>query len=315
VLVVGAGVSGLTTAIRLAESGLNVTVRTDRPPGQTTSSVAGAIWGPHLVEDSDRVTRWASRTLDALRQLADDPASGVTIASGVEASRAVAGIPGWRGLLGEARPCAAAELPPGFGAGWRYAAPIVSMPDYLGYLADRFRRAGGLVHTSAVTSFTQAAQECGTDVVVNCTGAAARHLVPDPSLTPVRGQMVMLANPGISEFFIGLDENSAGVTYFFPHRRTVLLGGTEEHGCESLEPDPVTAQRIMDDCAAIEPRLAGAQVLAHRVGLRPVRPAVRLEAETLAGRQLLHNYGHGGAGITLSWGCADEVAGLLGCGS
>jgi D-amino-acid oxidase len=50
------------------------------------------------------------------------------------------------------------------------------------------------------------------------------------------------------------------------------------------------------------------------VGLRPVRPSVRLEAEALGGgRRLLHNYGHGGAGVTLSWGCAlDVTAEVLG---
>ena len=56
------------------------------------------------------------------------------------------------------------------------------------------------------------------------------------------------------------------------------------------------------------PALAGAEVVAHRVGLRPVRPEVRLEVE---GR-VVHCYGQGGAGVTLSWGCADEVAGLVG---
>jgi D-amino-acid oxidase len=48
------------------------------------------------------------------------------------------------------------------------------------------------------------------------------------------------------------------------------------------------------------------------VGLRPARSEVRLEATTLAdGRPLVHNYGHGGSGFTLSWGCADEVARLV----
>jgi D-amino-acid oxidase len=45
----------------------------------------------------------------------------------------------------------------------------------------------------------------------------------------------------------------------------------------------------------------------HRVGLRPVRPAVRLERE---GR-VIHCYGQGGAGVTLSWGCAEEVRELV----
>ena len=87
VLVVGAGVSGLTTAICLAESGARVLIRAATPPGQTTSSVAGAIWGPHLVEESPRVDRWGQETLAVLRELAADPAAGVRTLSGVEGTR------------------------------------------------------------------------------------------------------------------------------------------------------------------------------------------------------------------------------------
>jgi len=84
---VGAGVSGLTTAICLAEAGARVVIRTAAPPGETTSSVAGAIWAPHLVEDSPRATRWGRETLALLREFAADPATGVRIATGVEAAR------------------------------------------------------------------------------------------------------------------------------------------------------------------------------------------------------------------------------------
>jgi D-amino-acid oxidase len=94
----------------------------------------------------------------------------------------------------------------------------------------------------------------------------------------------------------------------FPHGDTVLLGGTEQHGDWSLDPDPGISRRILARCAAVEPRLAGAEILAERVGLRPARPEVRLEAErTDSGGLLLHNYGHGGAGVTLAWGCAREI--------
>jgi D-amino-acid oxidase len=50
-------------------------------------------------------------------------------------------------------------------------------------------------------------------------------------------------------------------------------------------------------------------VLAERVGLRPFRRSgVRLERDRLRdGRTIIHNYGHGGAGFTMSWGCAHEV--------
>ena len=314
---IGAGVIGLTTAVCLAESGLRVTIRTASPPGETTSAVAGAIWGPHLVEDSERVTRWCATTLSTLISLAGDPGTGVRLVSGVEAGRGPGSALDWAAplaRLGEISACPAASLPAGFMVGWRYTAPVVSMPVYLDYLLGRFRRAGGELRAGQVASLAQAAAEATAPVLVNCTGAGAHDLVPDPALTPVRGQVVVAANPGITEFFIGIGDAAHELVYIFPHDGRVVLGGTELAGDWSTEPRPETARRILRDCAAVDPRLADARVLGHRVGLRPVRPLVRLEAEPVpgpAGRLVVHNYGHGGGGMTLSWGCAREAAGLI----
>jgi D-amino-acid oxidase len=321
VLVVGAGVSGLTTAVCLAESGARVLIRAATPPGQTTSSVAGAIWGPHLVEESARVDRWGRETLAVLRELAADPAAAVRALSGVQATRGVpgqasppegapAGPPHWMSDLG-ASPCPAGDLPPGFASGWRYSAPLVHMPTYLGYLLARFGAAGGGVEAGTVGSLSAAGAEHGARAVVNCTGAGAHGLLPDPALKPFRGQVVIAENPGLTEFFIGLPDDASELVYLFPHGDTVVLGGTEVGGDWNTEPVPAVAERILRDCAAIEPRVNGVRVLRHRVGLRPFRPRVRLETETPgAGPLVVHNYGHGGAGITLSWGCAREAAGL-----
>ena len=327
---VGAGVTGLTTAICLAESGARVTIRAAAPPGQSTSSVAGAIWGPHLVEDSDRVTRWGQETLAVLRELAADPATGVRTATGAEATRGTppavgppspgqpaAGQPGdgaappdWLAGLGAA-PCDPADLPAGFASGWRYSAPLTHMPAYLGYLRARFEAAGGRVEAGTVRSLPQAGAEHGARVVLNCTGTGARDLLPDPALTPFRGQVVVAENPGLTEFFIGLPDDTTELVYLFPYGDIVVLGGTEVAGDWNTQPVPAVATRILRDCAAVEPRLNGARVVGHRVGLRPFRPQVRLEAEPHgAGPLVVHNYGHGGAGITLSWGCAREAAGL-----
>jgi D-amino-acid oxidase len=51
-------------------------------------------------------------------------------------------------------------------------------------------------------------------------------------------------------------------------------------------------------------------VLEHKVGLRPGRPEIRLERED-GPIPRIHNYGHGGSGITLSWGCAEETLRLV----
>jgi D-amino-acid oxidase len=312
VLVVGAGVAGLTTAVCLAETGLAVAIRAERLPQQTTSSVAGAIWGPHLVERSHRATRWSRETLAALTTLADDAASGVRMISGVEVSRRAAEFPHWGHVLGTVSPGDPAGLPDGFVAGWRYTAPVAFMPVYLDYLVSRFRRAGGHVDASAVTSLAGAARETPARAIVNCAGAGAHDLVPDPAVIPVRGQVVVAVNPGITEFFIAPSDDTAELIYLFPHGDTILLGGTEQRGNWSLDPDPQTARRIVRDCATIDPRLATTQIITHRVGLRPVRPQVRLEAEHLdTGQLVVHNYGHGGAGITLSWGCARDVTELI----
>ena len=311
VLVIGAGVSGLTTAICLAEAGRSVTVAAADRPQHTTSAAAGAVWGPHLVGMDERVARWGDVTLATLAELAASPAAtGVRLASGLAASGLPLAEPfDWVSQVDGVRPCEPSELPAGYAAGWRLTAPIVSMPVYLGYLHGRLERAGGTLLEARFGSLPEAAGLTAARTIVNCSGTGARRLVPDPDVIPVRGQVVVVANPGISEFFVGVDEEPGDTSYFFPHGDFVVLGGTEERGNWSLEPDPATAERILHRCAAAEPRLAGARVIVHRVGLRPVRPSVRLEAESTGdGRRVVHNYGHGGAGVTLSWGCALDVA-------
>jgi D-amino-acid oxidase len=315
VQVLGAGVIGLTTAITLAEAGARVAVRTASLPGSTTSAAAGAVWGPVTCGPPERVRGWAATGLDALRELESDPATGIRTRSGRELSRHPAKPPEWLNLVDDLEFCRPEELPAGFVSGWRYRAPVVSMPVYLDYLTARLERAGVKIVVNPITSLTEVTSDAGgAPVIVNCTGAAARTLVPDPAVYPIRGQVVVIANPGIEEFYIDHSEGPPSVSYLFPHQDTVVLGGTMNEGDWDLTPRPEVAQRIVAHCALIEPRVRDAPVLTHRVGLRPARPEVRLEAEALdGGRVLWHNYGHGGAGVTLSWGCAREVtAGVLG---
>jgi len=306
VLVIGAGVSGLTTGICLAEAGLSVTIRTAARPERTTSVAAGAIWGLVRVGPPDRVLEWGRTGLDALSKLAAEPGTGVRMVSGKEVARTPVEPYSWAELLPGLRPCEEPELPGGFAAGWHYTAPVATMPVYLGYLRTRFEQAGGTLEVSPAGSLAELAG--AAPVVVNCSGVAARDLVPDPAVVPVRGQVVLAANPGIEEFFISRDEEPPWIVYMFPHGDTVLLGGTNEEGNWDQDPKADIAERIVAGCAAIDPRLREAAVLGHRVGLRPCRPEVRLESEPFDGGVLWHNYGHGGAGISLSWGCAAEIA-------
>jgi len=308
-LVIGAGVSGLSTAICLAETGLQVRIWAAEPPQATTSVAAGAMRGPYLVEPFDRVRVWSRRTLEVLRELATDPETGVRLVPGVEASRTPVDRPEWGNQLDGFRMCDASELPEGFATGWRFTAPVVEMPVYLGYLERRLAIAGGSIELRRIASLTQASAVA--PIVVNCTGIGARDLVPDSDLTPIRGQLVVVENPGITEFFAEDTGLSPDLLHFGPHGDTMILGGTAQPGEWSREPDPLTAAAIVARCADIEPRLRDAHVIGHRVGLRPTRPWVRVEEQIVNGARVIHNYGHGGAGVTLSWGCAAEVA--VGC--
>ena len=312
VVVVGAGVVGLTTAISLAEAGLATRVVTAAPPAATTSAAAGAIWGPVRCGPPERCRAWAKTGLDVLAALAGEPAAGVHPLSGREVCAAPTAPPAWTDLLPDLRLLGPGELPAGFAAGWRYTAPAVNMPVHLEYLRRRYEGAGGRVSAETVTSLAS----FGAPAVVNCTGIGARALVPDESVIPVRGQVVVVENPGITEFYIDHGNDGADYVYVFPHDDVVILGGTAYEGASDLAPRPDVAERIMRDCAAAFPALRGARVVAERVGLRPVRPSVRLEAEDLpGGRVLWHNYGHGGAGVTLSWGCAAELTSAILAGS
>jgi D-amino-acid oxidase len=313
VLVIGAGVSGLTTGICLAEAGLDVRIRTDVPPDQTTSAAAGALWGVVKAGPPERALGWGRTGLEVLSKLAAEPGTGVRMASGKEVSRAAIEPYRWTSLLPDLRPCRSDELPEGCTSGWHYTAPLATMPVYLGYLRARFERAGGTLELAPpVGSLAELAGSA--PVVVNCTGAAARHLVPDPAVVPIRGQVVLVANPGIEEFFIARDIVAPPwIVYLFPHGDTVLLGGTNQEGDWDKNPKNQIAERIVAQCARIDPRLQGATILGHRVGLRPYRAEVRLESEPFGSGVLWHNYGHGGAGVSLTWGCAAEVtAGVLG---
>jgi D-amino-acid oxidase len=307
-VVVGAGVVGLTTAISLAEAGLATRVITAALPPATTSVAAGAIWGPVRCGPADQCYAWARTGLGVLSALAGEPATGVHQLTGREVCATPKEPPTWTDLLADVRVLGPGDLPAGFAAGWRYTAPSVNMPVYLEYLRRRYEGLGGSLSAGTVTSLASVA----APVVVNCTGIGARSLVPDPSLVPVRGQVVVVENPGIGEFYLDHGTDGADYVYLFPHGDAVVLGGTAHEGASDLAPRPEVSERILRDCAAAFPTLRGARVITERVGLRPVRPSVRLEAEPLPdGRLLWHNYGHGGAGVTLSWGCAAELTSAL----
>ena len=312
-VVIGAGVAGLTSALRLMEGGWRVRVWAAAPPERTTSAVAAAIWYPYRVGPVDLVRAWGERSFAVFEALAADPETGVRMALGTELLALggdPAAVPGWAAHIADFRAAGELEMPPGRAGwvGWTFTVPVVDTSVYLGWLAGRLQRAGGTMEIRRVASLAEAAE--AAPLVVNCSGLGARELAGDDALRPVRGQVVRVENPGLTRFWID-DCNPDGLTYLVPRRGDCILGGTDEEGETDTTPDEAVGEAIRRRCVALEPALAGARVLEHRVGLRPWRPEIRLEAEVLpGGGRVIHNYGHGGAGVTLSWGCAERVVEL-----
>jgi D-amino-acid oxidase len=293
----------------LAEHGLDVLIRTADRPAATTSAAAGAIWDFVYANHPD-VAEWSVRTYAEWEKLAHEDA-GVQFVRGTEAARIPRSIPGWAHQLPGFVPCGPGELPSGFAAGWRCSLPVVDMPVYLDYLESRFVAAGGSVQVGApLQGFEEAFEDAST--VVNCAGSGAQLLVKDdPEIEPVRGELVVVANPGVTEFFAEYTDSLVDMTYLLPQGDKLVLGGSAQHGESDRVHDPEVAARIIRRCAEIVPAVADAPVLEYRVGIRPDRPKVRLELDRHDGQTLVHNYGHGGSGVTLSWGCAEAVLGLL----
>ncbi|MEU0405610.1 FAD-dependent oxidoreductase [Streptomyces sp. NPDC006197] len=311
VIVVGGGVIGLATATRLAERGLRVRIRSRDAVTRTTSAVAGALWWPYRIEPAAEAGTWALASLRVYEELAAGPErSGVRWVPGVHAGVALGGLGPWAKEVEGLRQLEPDEVPGPYRTGLGARLPLIDMPVHLAFLRDRFEAMGGVFEERGVTGFEEAAALA--PVVVDCTGLAARELVPDPGMRPVRGQLVLVENPGIEEWFTAADESAGETTYWFPHPDRLVLGGTAEEGDERLAPDPATAAAIVARCARVRPEIAKARVLGHRVGLRPARTGgVRIEAVPLpGGGRLVHHYGHGGAGVTVAWGCAERAAEL-----
>ncbi len=305
VTVIGCGVIGLSSGIALLEAGLKVTIVARELPPRTTSNVAAALWYPYKAEPPERVLAWGAATLKRLSGLAAEPQAGVHLTTVVELLRQPAPDPWWRPAVPSFRRATPAERPPGYVDGYAMQLPLMETPVYMRYVLARFRDLGGQIEQATVHNLMELARP--GRIIVNCTGLGARELVGDRDLYPIWGQIVRVRPAGPTPCL--LDDSDPDVpTYIIPRIHDCILGGVAQREADNLAVSAEDRQSILARCYSLVPTLAGAEILEELVGLRPGRPTVRLERERLpGGGTVIHNYGHGGAGFTLSWGCAAEV--------
>ena len=319
IAIIGAGVSGLTCGVVFAERGYRTAIFAKEIGQQTTSSVAAAVWFPYHVEPTERVIPLALETYQALLDLARFPESGVSIIESRQFLRTgEIEIPDWAIPLGAQRLSSVATgLSPvqdreqrggySFASGFSLRVPLMDTTIYLDYLGARFGKAGGEIHANVRFEKLEDV-DTKFDLVINCAGIGARELVHDSDLEPHRGQVAIV--PKIKGFSCAVVCDDAPLMYAIPRPNDCVFGGTNELS-DNPAADRATTSRIVAECSRVL-NINKPSVLAERVGLRPFRKSgLRLECDHLLdGRAVIHNYGHGGAGFTLSWGCGREVADL-----
>jgi D-amino-acid oxidase len=330
VAVIGAGVSGLTTAVVFAERGYDVSIFAHEIGPSTTSAAAAAIWFPYDVEPADKVIAWALKTYEALVDISHDSASGVSMIEVRQFSRTdEIQVPDWAHSLGaESIDCfpvatalravpnrgehAVPNRPQAggynFASGYSITVPLMDTTIYLDYLRERLTNTGVSIHTGVrLEKLESLNQAC--DLVVNCAGFGAKTLVQDADLEPHRGQVAIV--PKLDHLTHAIVCDDAPLMYAIPRKHDCVFGGTNDLS-QHLAVDPESTARIVAECSRVL-QIDVPKVIAERVGIRPFRKSgVRLERAHLHdGRPVIHNYGHGGAGFTLSWGCAHEVVSLI----
>ncbi|MDQ2824913.1 MAG: FAD-binding oxidoreductase [Verrucomicrobiota bacterium] len=303
VAIVGAGVSGLTCAVVFAERGYRVSIFAEEIGQNTTSAAAGAIWYPYDAEPVDAVIAWALETYKVLVDLSRDRRSGVKMIQLRTFLRAgEIQIPEWAPALG-ARSLKNGELLPAFKSGFVLSVPLMDTTIYLDYLAKRLVDAGGEINGNV--RFGKLEDVDPTfDLIVNCSGIGARELVNDVDLESHRGQVAIVPKVDISSAIV-CDYDP--LMYAIPRANDCLFGGTNDLS-DNRAVDPTTTARIVAECSRVL-NVEPPKVVEERVGLRPFRKSgVCLRADRLRdGRAVIHDYGHGGSGFTLSWGCAEQV--------
>lgn len=309
IIVIGGGVSGLSCAYELALAHRRVEVWTAVPPEATTSRVAAAFWHPYRCDPIERVGPWAAVSYERFASMAADPtigpAAGVVMRDAIELFVERVPDPPWARDVDMFRHAIPEELPPGFAHGVVFESPMIEMPKYLPWLVGQLGRLGVGIVQRRIDTLAPALER--GQVVVNCSGLGARELVADPRMVAVRGQVVHCRRTGQIDRIVVADHGVGGISYIVPRSEDVVLGGVADEHDESLAVNPEQSERIVERCVRLEPALAGVERLGVSVGLRPCRDAVRLEQEVIEGKLVVHDYGHGGAGVTLSWGCAQDV--------
>ncbi|CAF1053034.1 unnamed protein product [Rotaria sordida] len=333
ITIVGAGIIGLTTACTLLKEyatneNLQLTIISEKFTPETTGDISAGYWEPYGLKTIDeRILRWAGYTYNIfLSEFFSIKASCGGIMK-VTSYR----LYGFNGqnkdnninntekpkfselvrhfrLLDQHELETFDHLKPT--SGFVMSSIVVEVSKYLPQLL-RFLSQDNRVKFIKKKIHSLIELKDKADVIINCTGLASRYLVGDQTVRPARGQVIRVYAPWIkSAYSFDTDE---GFGYVVPQSDRVVLGGTFQLNDWNTKVDENDTRKILRMCAKALPALEQIHSGRVDVGLRPYRDdGVRLEHEkTIDGINVVHCYGHSGAGVTVSWGCAKDVVDIV----
>ena len=351
ILIIGAGVSGLTTAYCLLEKGYNITVVSEKFAPQNTSVVAGALWewppavcGYHHDQLSlHRSKRWCMDAYLRFFDLAEDPATGAYIRpvnfffrekitpgsfhyhKMSELENKVKNFRHSKEIIQEEN----INQKIGLEDSYSHLAPMVNTDIYMSWLLAKVKAMDAniiqeKINGSLLENEVSILNRFRCSLIINCSGLGSRELAGE-YMYPLRGALVRVINDGSKApqirkaYCVSHDEGSTrqDIVFIVPRGENLLvLGGLAEKdewntdiGLNNYAP----VKEMYERCVEFMPALADMDIDLKepvRVGLRPFRAAnVRLDWEQ--GSRIIHNYGHGGAGVTFSWGCSNEIVGMV----
>src|ERR1044072_6371837 len=224
VVIVGAGVSGLTCGVVFAERRHRTAIFDKEIGQQTTSGAAAALWFPYDVEPADKVIPWALETRRVLIDLARNPDTGVSMIELRQFSRTgEIKIPDWAIPLGAS--AIAIGIWPVFQSAFSLRVPLMDTTIYLNYLTARFLKAGGEINANICFQKLEEV-ELTFDLVINCAGIGARELAHDANLEPHRGQVAIVPRTKDLPYAVVCDD--APLMYAIPRRNDCVFGGTND---------------------------------------------------------------------------------------
>lgn len=310
IALVGQGVIGLTTAEVLLEAGHTVTIYSKNDNSNTASYGAGAYWWPHKAWPQERITAWSDVSYKTYEILAEIPGSGISMYPHYRYSEGEDETRYALELTRNVQMLSTDELPFFAIHAFECLLPVIDVPVYMPWLLNRVTTLGAIFVTKSLQSLTELESEA--DFIVNCSGLGARSLVNDNNVYPIRGQVVRVEKSCEIEACIRMVHREPVLTLILPRSNDILLGGTVNEHSDSTIATTEETEEIVQRCARVLPEITSLKVIGASAALRPGRFEVRLELDTsICSIPVLHNYGHGGSGYTISYGCAQEVASMV----